>query len=61
MQRDVTQVPPLHDATAPEYDAPPPANANGPLPVSHPNLYPRRPASRVVDLASRKPDVIVKG
>lgn len=48
------------DATAIEYDAPPPGE-RGFLPANHPHLYPRRPASRVVVNPSEKPAVIVRG
>lgn len=53
-------IPAPTDATAIEYDAPPPGE-RGFLPQNHPGLYPRRPASRVVDNPSEKPRVIVRG
>lgn len=54
------EIPAPTDASAIEYDAPPPGD-RGFLPVNHPSLYPRRPASRVVDIPSEKPRVIVRG
>lgn len=53
-------IPAPTDASAVEHDAPPPGE-RGFLPVNHPSLYPRRPASRVVDNPSEKPRVIVRG
>lgn len=60
MSPSVSEIPSPVDATAVEYDAPPPAE-RGFLPQNHPALYPRRPASRVVDNPSEKPRVIVRG
>lgn len=54
------EIPPPTDHTPPEYDAPPPGE-RGFLPVNHPGLYPRRPATRGVDNPSEKPRVIVRG
>lgn len=53
-------IPAPTDSSAPEYDAPPPANPRF-LPANHPGLRPQRPASRVVNNPSEKPAVIVRG
>lgn len=54
------EIPAPTDSTAPEHDAPPPAD-RGPLQPNNPRLYPTRPASRVVVNPSEKPRVIVRG
>lgn len=55
-----TDIPSPTDPTAVEHDAPPPGD-RGFLPLNHPGLYPRRPASRVVENPSEKPRTIVRG
>lgn len=54
------EIPAPTDPAAIEHDAPPPGD-RGFLQPSNPALYPRRPSSRIVDLASEKPRVIVRG
>lgn len=54
------EIPAPTDSTAPEYDAPPPAD-RGALQPNNPRLYPTRPASRGVVNPSEKPRVIVRG
>jgi hypothetical protein len=54
------EIPVPTDALAPEYDAPPPGDRAF-LQLTHPGIFPRRPASRVVDNPSEKPRVIVRG
>lgn len=60
MSRSPETIPLPTDATAPEYDAPPPGD-RGFLPQNHAGLYPRRPSSRLVVNPSEKPRVIVRG
>lgn len=60
MSASPPEVPAPTDATAVEYDAPPPGDRRF-LGANHPDFYPRRPASRTVVNPSEKPSVIVRG